>query len=119
MDLFQRRRGEWVYKIKAEASAQSSALQQQKHHPASTPAEEVDTEEKKKSKTKSKWKNKALKKDEKSSNVQDAREGKSAIQLAREKFAAAKAAKAAGVTSSRPSFKSANAKGKGTGANAT
>ncbi len=41
--------------------------------------------------------------------------GKSAIQLAREKFAAAKADKLAGINT-KPSFK--NGKGRGTGANA-
>ncbi|KAN0102042.1 ARM repeat-containing protein [Hyaloscypha variabilis] len=118
LDLFKRRRGEWVNTIKAHASSLASV--QQPSVPAHVEPEDAELGEKKKNKGKAGKDKKARGKAEHSSKAKPNSEGKSAIQLAREKFAAAKAEKLAGGSSnSRPSFKNVGAKGRGTGANAT
>ncbi|KAE9369736.1 ARM repeat-containing protein [Stipitochalara longipes BDJ] len=124
LDLFKRRRGEWVNTIKASASAQSASLTSVQQP---TPAEAEDEENGKEKKSKKPKKNakdgkgkSAKGKPDQNPKAKANTDGKSAIQLAREKFAAAKAEKLAGITStSRPSFKNASVKGRGTGANAT
>ena len=118
MDLFKRRRGEWVNTIKAHASSLASV--QQPSVPAHVEPEDGELGEKKKDKGKAGKDKKGKGKPEHNPKGKATPEGKSAIQLAREKFAAAKAEKLAGGSSnSRPSFKNVGAKGRGTGANAT
>jgi nucleolar protein 9 len=116
LDLFKRRRGDWVNTVKAQASEHAAALQMS----SVTVAENDEGEEgesKKKQGVKSK-KGKGSK--ENRTRGKDAKPTtgpqKSAIQLAREKFAATKAEKTAS-SYFKPYFKAG--KGKGTGANAT
>jgi nucleolar protein 9 len=118
LDLFKRRRGEWVNTIKAHASSLASV--QQPSVPAHVEPEDGELGEKKKDKKGKVGKDKKARgKADHSSKAKPNSEGKSAIQLAREKFAAAKAEKlAGGPSNSRPSFKNAGVKGRGTGANA-
>jgi nucleolar protein 9 len=119
LDLFKRRRGEWVNKIKSESASlppsQPAILQ-----PSEVAVDEGAVKEEGKEGKKSKKDNKQ-KKDNKSKLPQESFKGKgntggkSAIQLAREKFAAAKADKMTG-SNSKPTFKTG--RGRGTGANA-
>jgi nucleolar protein 9 len=120
LDLFKRRRGEWVNTIKAHASSLASVQPQQPSAPAVAETEDGDLGEKKKDKKGKGGKDKKARgKPEHNPKAKAKPEGKSAIQLAREKFAAAKAEKlAGGPSNSRPSFKNAGVKGRGTGANA-
>jgi nucleolar protein 9 len=119
LDLFKRRRGEWVNKIKSESASHSPS------RPAILQASEVAFDEgavKEEGKEGKKSKDNKQKKDNKSKLPQESFKGKgntggkSAIQLAREKFAAAKVDKITG-TNSKPAFKAG--RGRGTGANAT
>jgi len=115
LDLFKRRRGEWVNLVKSHSISTSSLAPAQKQTSIPVAADEdeaVVKERGKKSKDKKSKSKPGASKDAKSA-VQES--GKSAIQLAREKFAARKAEKMAGL-GGKSSFK--NVKGRGTGANA-
>jgi nucleolar protein 9 len=115
LDLFKRRRGEWVNLVKSQSVSTSSLApaQQQISTPATADEDEVVVKEGgKKSKDKKSKGKPGAGKDGKPATQES---GKSAIQLAREKFAAKKAEKMAGL-GGKFSFK--NVKGRGTGANA-
>ncbi|KAF4636137.1 hypothetical protein G7Y89_g1930 [Cudoniella acicularis] len=108
LDLFKRRRGEWVNKIKALAAEKSQAQPQQ------APVEDVDLESTATKPSSKKKKKKNKNKDgKKEAAPLEPTTKKSAIQLAREKFAAKKLAGGTGVNQS----KLGKAKGQGTGAN--
>jgi nucleolar protein 9 len=86
MDLYKRRRGEWVKKVQGISTSPPAAGLTSK--PASaTPAAVFDVK-----KDSGKEKNRSLRKDRKKEVVED-RSGKTAIQLAREKFARQKVEK--------------------------
>jgi nucleolar protein 9 len=115
LDLFKRRRGDWVNTVKVQASERTAAIQSSSAPIADNDeVEEGENKKAKKSKDKGNKENAARGKNAKPATGPQ----KSAIQLAREKFAAAKAEK----TSSphfNPSFKAGKGRGRGTGANAT
>ena len=114
LDLFKRRRGEWVNLVKSHSVSTSLAPPQQPNPlPVTADDDEAVVKEGgKKSKDKKSKAKPGASKDAKSTAQES---GKSAIQLAREKFAAKKAEKMAGL-GGKSTFK--NVKGRGTGANA-
>ena len=118
LDLFKRRRGDWVKTIKASSASSVSLLQPSVPLPAEGD-EEVSAKKPKDKKSKAGKDKRPQNKPGQNPKAKENTEGKSAIQLAREKFAAAKAEKLAGGPTSRPAFRNTGGKGRGTGANAT
>jgi nucleolar protein 9 len=117
LDLFKRRRGDWVNKVKASSALVSSqhAFSNSKPQRAlGFEKQELDEESVKKEKKHGKSAKVNPTKAGKD-KLAKSEEGKSAIQLAREKFAAAKALK---TNTSNSSSKGGKGKGIGTGANA-
>jgi nucleolar protein 9 len=114
LDIFKRRRGEWVNLVKSH-SVSTFLVPPQQQNSAPVAADEDEAVVKQGGKKSKDRKSKGKPGAGKDGKPTAQESGKSAIQLAREKFAAKKAEKMAG-TGGKSSFK--NAKGRGTGANA-